>query len=189
MTGDTTNNTKNIKDIIPQLLAVAFILLIIFYPAPKKQVDLSKVAQQGDPLKVANCEQEATPKYHDFAVSDVFTEEPVKVNLASNAHLKDYDQAWLDVLVEESAERPNFAGHYRIVELGCGTECQSIAAVDAYNGNVIFAPFAAELGVRTYPNSSLMVVNPPDAIDDINEEGLHVTEYYKFENEEFIRIE
>lgn len=37
MTDDTTKNMKDVKDIIPQLLAVAFVALVIFYPSTKSQ--------------------------------------------------------------------------------------------------------------------------------------------------------
>jgi len=37
MTSDTTKNIKDIKDIIPQLLAVVFVMLVIFYPSTKNQ--------------------------------------------------------------------------------------------------------------------------------------------------------
>jgi hypothetical protein len=45
-------------------------------------------------------------------------------------------------VIREAAQRgPNFAGHYRIAEWGCGTGCESIAIVDAGSGVVYDGPF------------------------------------------------
>jgi hypothetical protein len=40
------------------------------------------------------------------------------------------------VLRKGEAKGPNFAGHYSVVEWGCGSNCVSFAVVDVLNGNV-----------------------------------------------------
>ena len=45
------------------------------------------------------------------------------------------------VIREGAAKGPNFAGHYTIVEWGCGTACVQIAVVDNKTGAVHDGPF------------------------------------------------
>jgi hypothetical protein len=44
-------------------------------------------------------------------------------------------------------EGPNFAGHYTVTHWGCGSNCWSIAIIDARNGNVYFPRGLPSLGV------------------------------------------
>ncbi|MBF0100442.1 MAG: hypothetical protein HQK77_05990 [Desulfobacterales bacterium] len=44
-------------------------------------------------------------------------------------------------LRESAKEGPNFAGHYRIAEWGCGTCCASFALINLKTGKVWFPPF------------------------------------------------
>ena len=39
---------------------------------------------------------------------------------------------------------PNFSGHYRLIEIGCGTSCQFVILADARDGRVISFPYGGE---------------------------------------------
>ena len=98
------------------------------------------------------------PDFEGFAVKDVFTGTPVSVDLSSHAMAREYRT----VLRTGAAKGPNFAGHYTIVEWGCGSNCHLFAIVDAVTGKV-FVPLSSyplDLGYRL--ESRLLVVNPGD---------------------------
>ena len=67
------------------------------------------------------------------------------------------------VLKLGAATGPNFAGRYTVVTWGCGTDCQSIAIIDAKTGAVRTAPFVTAVGARYRLDSRLFVANPPEA--------------------------
>lgn len=54
----------------------------------------------------------------------------------------------------------NFAGRYRIVEWGCGTECQTGAIIELKTGKLVMLP-TSEWGRLYRPDSRLLVENPP----------------------------
>jgi hypothetical protein len=57
----------------------------------------------------------------------------------------------------------NFAGHYTIVEWGCGSDCQTIAIADRLNGKIyyshIFKINSLFYGLQYRPNSQMMIIN------------------------------
>lgn len=58
----------------------------------------------------------------------------------------------------------NFAGHYTIVEWGCGAACQQMAVVDRMNGSIIFSaiPFDTadgHCGIDYKIDSRMLIVN------------------------------
>src|SRR5437763_667802 len=59
-----------------------------------------------------------------------------------------------------ASKGPNFAGHYTAVTWGWGTECQTLAIVDARTGRVYFAPSPLRLGAE-YRRDSSLIANPP----------------------------
>lgn len=60
-------------------------------------------------------------------------------------------------IIEDAVKQgPNFAGHFRLVEWGCGTGCLSIAVVDVASGLVYDGPFGR------LPRGSIYLGPPPD---------------------------
>ena len=73
---------------------------------------------------------------------------------------------------QETAKGPDFAGHYKVAEWGCGTACLQMAVVDTQSGHVydgpvgipphgsFFGPNVEEdkTGIFYSPNSSLFIV-------------------------------
>ena len=62
--------------------------------------------------------------------------------------------------------KADFAGHYKILEVGAGTMASQIFVVDVENGKVYLAPFIASLGVKYTLNSRLLLENDPDAVQE-----------------------
>ncbi|MCE9599512.1 MAG: hypothetical protein K8S54_16235 [Spirochaetia bacterium] len=62
-------------------------------------------------------------------------------------------------IVEGAAGDVNFAGHYLIVEWGCGTSCMSGVVINAMDGRVNFLPTA--VWAREYHAESILLANNP----------------------------
>jgi hypothetical protein len=84
---------------------------------------------------------------------------PAAVNLASHKDARLFRTR----LREAASTGPNFAGYLTVVTWGCGTSCQTVALIDARNGQVPFGP-TASLGVKHRLDSRLLVVNPPEEV-------------------------
>ncbi|HYW42353.1 MAG TPA: hypothetical protein VE959_05825 [Bryobacteraceae bacterium] len=80
--------------------------------------------------------QTTTPAFDQYRVAETFTGKPVAPVLKTVE-----DRAFRTMIREGAADGPNFAGHYTIVEWGCGAGCVSIATVDARTGTVYHGPF------------------------------------------------
>ena len=60
--------------------------------------------------------------------------------LASGVDLTSHPRArtFRTLLRAAAQEPPDFAGHYKIVRIGCGTSCVTIAVIDRATRNVFF---------------------------------------------------
>jgi hypothetical protein len=76
------------------------------------------------------------PRFERFPARATLEQAPAAVALHSHPEAR----TWRTRLTEGSKDGPNFAGHFTIVEWGCGTDCTQIAVVDARDGRVFF-PF------------------------------------------------
>jgi len=72
--------------------------------------------------------------YDQYTVKEVFAGKPATPNLSTHKEASRYRT----VLRNQSKRGPNFAGHYTIVTIGCGTSCAGIAVIDAQTGYVYF---------------------------------------------------
>lgn len=67
-------------------------------------------------------------------------------------------------IAEQTAEGPNFAGHYTVATWGCGTECQGFAIVDSITGDIVkYEPsidHQVSAGLSFNLDSNLLVLNP-----------------------------
>lgn len=104
------------------------------------------------------------PRFEDYPALAIFTGAPAAVNLASHPDAKMFRTR----LTETPVSDTRFAGHYRIVEFGCGTACQSVWAVDLIDGSV-FSLFTASSGVAYRPDSRLIVMNDPAFFEEMLE--------------------
>jgi len=59
----------------------------------------------------------------------------------------------------------NFAGHYTVIEWGCGTECENIAIVDRISGAIYYSNIPYNIndegffGTKYRPDSRMMIMN------------------------------
>jgi len=91
-----------------------------------------------------------------------------------------------------ASQAPNFAGHYIVGVWGCGTECIMGAAIDAWNGKVIWLPGSiccvfSELGydvdmISFKIDSNLLILR-----GDLDEkEGTGKEHYYRIDGDRFV---
>ena len=75
-----------------------------------------------------------TPRFEDYS-ADVYAGKPAPLNLRSHSLARMYRTSIRERLHEGGI---NFAGHYTIAVIGCGTGCSITAIVDARNGVAYF---------------------------------------------------
>jgi hypothetical protein len=146
------------------------------------------------------CQPQGTaPRLEDFPVKGEFLQRPAQPVITAN------DRHFRTQIQEAAKKGPNFAGHYTIVDWGCGSGCVSFVVVDAVSGRVRHvAPFAA-IGIpyqgtadgRDYHglvyrlNSSLLVADGcPENADstDENFEKNCGTRYYEWKQNRFVLV-
>jgi hypothetical protein len=74
------------------------------------------------------------PRFEKYS-ADVYAGKPAPLNLRSHRLARIYRTSIREQLHDEGI---NFAGHYTIAAMGCGTGCSITAIVDARNGNAYF---------------------------------------------------
>lgn len=101
---------------------------------------------------------ETAPDFKDYPAEAIIQARPVAPDRASEtwARLTPSHRAMVLDSVEGGA---NFAGAFALVELGCGTGCQSIVVVDLRDGTIHFAPRSATLGTSFRIDSRLLIYN------------------------------
>lgn len=112
--------------------------------------------------------QHRLPAFEDFPVAAAFTGEPAEVNLESHPDARTFRTA-LTRDAEAGALDKRFAGHYRIVVIGCGTSCKSVWAVDLVDGSLRNL-FTASTGVGFRPDSRLIIENDPTYYEGLLDE-------------------
>ena len=154
------------------------------------------------PVGSVRCQSENTqkpvPRFEDFPVDASFHGKPAKPVL-------DRNDAFRTKILEGALNGPNFAGHYTIIDWGCGSGCISFAIVDAVSGRLYSPiPFSA-LGVpyqgaatgREYKgldyrvNSALLIADgcPEEKVTMTSEtENDCGTRYYKWEQNRFVLV-
>ncbi|HJZ69124.1 MAG TPA: hypothetical protein VKF81_13445 [Blastocatellia bacterium] len=80
--------------------------------------------------------QAKTPSFEDLPVKEQFKGSPAAVRLSTREARR-----YRTVIREGAREGPNFAGHYTIVQWGCGAGCAQFAVVDAKTGAVFMPSF------------------------------------------------
>jgi hypothetical protein len=136
--------------------------------------------------------QSAKPPEFKHYPADVYAGKPGPLNLRSHRLARMYRTSIREQLHERGI---NFAGHYTIVVMGCGTGCSITAIVDARNGNAYFPrvlggwyvepgiDLAEDEDVRTFHTNSrlLKMVGAPRLSPD-ERWGPGGTYYYEWKN-------
>ena len=117
--------------------------------------------------------QKTQPPSFEKYPADVWAGKPAPVNLRSHRLAKMYRTR---IREQQQEEGINFAGHYTIAVMGCGTGCSITSIIDARNGRAFFPPafdgWTSEIGdyefadgedIRTFRANSrlLRVVGRP----------------------------
>jgi len=96
------------------------------------------------------------PKFSDFPVKEKSSGIAAELKFGADPRLAQY----ADAIEKEAALGANFAGHFSLVALPCGTGCDMIAVVDLRDGMVHMVNLIAEFGLKFSPDSSLLILNP-----------------------------
>jgi hypothetical protein len=76
------------------------------------------------------------PRFDQYRVTEIYKGKPAQPVIKSAA-----DREFRTRIRDGAKDGPNFAGHFTIVDWGCGAGCVSIAIVDAANGTTYNPPF------------------------------------------------
>ena len=98
------------------------------------------------------------PKFEDFPAAKSM------VGKTAAPVLKTQAQRMFKTRIREGAKLPaNFAGHYRVIEWGCGSPCSTFVVVDLRTGEVYEPPFES---------LAALDIECPEPYDDCSGEGL-----------------
>jgi len=128
------------------------------------------------------------PRFEDYPVTEVWRGIPAPVKLGTPA-----EHMFRTELKTAAKEPPNFAGHYRVTQWGCGTRCAAGALIDLTTGDVFSLPrslnrsgwehwiFCASMydkgGIDSRPDSRILVVRCGAQADD---QGNNTPDSYYF---------
>lgn len=147
------------------LFLIAYFIIIAYFP----HTSLSRFGFVNDKDDSSHSTLTENSKK---SVCDVIISDREKANISkwdgkiSRVNYSTLTQASLfrTAINEQVAEGPNFAGHYRVVSWGCGTECLGYAVVDVVDGNIVeyvpYMEFQASTGLDYTIDDSLLVFNP-----------------------------
>jgi hypothetical protein len=106
-------------------------------------------------------------EFKDFPVDSIYQGNLAKPNFKTNPNAKHFITR-----IKDGCESlgVNFAGHYTIVEWGCGAACQEMALVNRINGNIIYSqiPFDTldgHCGLKYKIDSRMLIVNTEALLD------------------------
>jgi hypothetical protein len=106
-------------------------------------------------------------KFQQFKVNSIYKGELAKPDLTSNPDAK----GWRTQIIKGCKNNGvNFAGHYTIVQWGCGSMCEMMAIIDRINGKIYF-PDIPESHIDGYYGArfkinSRMIISNSGVLDD-----------------------
>ena len=150
-----------------------FALALGFLPAP---------ADARDPDSRTGVPADTLPRFDDYPAEPV-DKAPAEIDFENSI-----EQAWMfrTTLRNAAPEGPNFAGHWTIVTVGCGTSCQISFIIDTLSGRVYDAP-QSTLGVLHRTDSRLLIVNDPE-LSDPDGPAYYLPQYWVLDGTEFRQI-
>jgi hypothetical protein len=97
----------------------------------------------------AEAQEQPLPSFKDYPVQGMFSGTPAEPKLTDAR-----SRMFRTNIRAQTAEGPNFGGHYRIATWGCGTACIQFAIIDCKTGRVYFPPMAETIGAVIPPGQS-----------------------------------
>ncbi|MEZ5669500.1 MAG: peptidoglycan-binding domain-containing protein [Alphaproteobacteria bacterium] len=129
---------------------------------------------------------EAIPAFADYPAVEAPDALVESVDFTSHP-----DAALFEAALRQAIGKPaDFAARYRIAQVGCGTTCQAVIAVDATSGRVVPGP-TAEFGFDYRDDSRLLVANPTDAVTAAFGDDIPLwaaTRWFVFDGTEFLTL-
>jgi hypothetical protein len=127
------------------------------------------------------------PRFESYRVKKRFSGKPAQVNLRSHPNARLFR-----TMLKRSAEKgPNFAGHYTVGIWGCGSDCRTVAVIDAVTGKVYFAPFEVSTGASFRIDSRLFIANDSEIDRYLGGEEMldvYTPSWYVWRNGRFVEI-
>jgi hypothetical protein len=97
------------------------------------------------------------PGFGEYPARQVFTGKPAKARIVTSQQ-----RYWAEWIV---SGKPNFAGHYRVVDWPCGTECMGLAIIDVKTGTVHAPPLNSDKWPFALPIASTDFQYPEYRLD------------------------
>ena len=102
--------------------------------------------------------QTRPPRYDGYTVEPTFPRHSARVRINSGPDTR----CFRTMLRSTVRSGQRFAGHYAILNWGCGSECSRIGIVDLRTGKTYVSPFGiGVINLQARPNSRLMIANSP----------------------------
>ena len=96
------------------------------------------------------------PTFEKFAISEAYKGKMAPLKLNSYPEARKYRTR----LRENVKAGPNFAGHYAVIAIGCGTNCQNQWVVNVKSGKIL-GRFLTSNDAEYRLGSNLLILNPP----------------------------
>ena len=113
----------------------------------------------GDSWSIDDFPSELAPAFEDYPARWPVPYALYSVDLQSHPDAPRFAEA----LEAAIGRAPGFATYYVVVQIGCGSGCVTVAAIDVDTGKVFIGP-VAEHGVEYQAGSTLLIVNPPSEL-------------------------
>ena len=134
----------------------------------KQEVQLVQENQPAQKQEVPEVEKCSTIKEGDFALyyKYKFNDYSVLENNekpSAPLNLKSHPRGlqFRTLITKEYKNGPNFAGHYTVVQWGCGTGCQNLVIVDNLTGNILKGEIGSSYGIEYKKDSRLLIAMDP----------------------------
>ena len=141
-------------------------------------------------LKPAPAKRKDKPKFADYPATDALQghNAPLVLSTAQDRQFKTF-------LRENAGKAPNFAGHYILATMGCGTQCAQGVVIDASTGRVYWLPETinpidmndtSDDSLIKYQPDSKLVIFP--TIKEAESTDYGYVRHYVFENNQFYLV-
>lgn len=124
-------------------------------------------------------------KFNNYPVLTIYKGKIADIDYSSDPEAKRFRTR----LNKGIKDGPNFAGFYRLIEWGCGTNCSTIVIVNVKNGKI--SDWNGTCGISTFKLDSRLLVLNPGATEnkELGYPAACETELYLLENNQLHIIE
>jgi len=141
-------------------------------------------------LKPAPAKRKDKPKFSDYPATDALQGHNAPLVFSSAK-----DRQFRTFLKENAGKTPNFAGHYILATMGCGTQCAQGVVIDASTGMVYWLPETINpIDMNDTSDDSLIKFRPESklvifpTINEAESTDYGYLRHYVFENNRFYLV-